>query len=56
MGLSSLEELPKLPDMSSGDGVLELQRRIEELQSGGDQLSLEDIEKTDEHSDGRDDD
>lgn len=55
MGVSSLEELPKLPDMNSADGVLELQRKIEELQSGG-QLSLEDLEKTDEHSDGRDDD
>ena len=56
MGLSSLEELPKLPDMSGGDGVLELQRRIEELQSGGDQLSLDDLEKTEEPGDGRDDD
>ena len=32
------------------------ERKIEELQSGGGQLSLEDLEKTDEHSDGRDDD
>ena len=57
MGVSSLEELPKLPDMSGGDGVLELQRRIEELQThGGDQLSLTDLEKPDDPSDGRDDD
>ncbi len=53
MGVSSLDELPKLPDMNSADGVLELQRRIEELQSNGsDQISLEDLENTDDQSDG----
>ena len=53
MGVSSLEELPKLPDMSGGDGVVELQRRIEELQSGGaDQLTLDDLNDENESSDG----
>ena len=53
MGISSLAELPKLPDMNGGDGVLELQRRIEELQSnGGGQISLDDLKENDQHSDG----
>ena len=54
MGVSSLDELPKLPDMNSGDGAAELQRRIEELQggSGGKQLSLEELGETDNQSDG----
>ena len=53
MGVSSLEELPKLPDMSGGDGVVELQRRIEELQSnGGDQISLDELEESEKQSDG----
>lgn len=34
MGISSLEELPKLPDMTSGEGIEELQRRIDELRNG----------------------
>ena len=52
MGVSSLEELPKLPDMSGGDGVEELQRRIEELQSGGAQISLEELNVSEKTSDG----
>ncbi len=53
MGVSALDELPKLPDMNSADGAAELQRKIEELQSGGsDQISLDDLEKTEETSDG----
>ena len=54
MGVSSLDELPKLPDMSSGDGVLELQRRIEELQSnsGGGQISLDELDQREHQSDG----
>ena len=53
MGVSSLEELPKLPDLSGGDGVVELQRRIEELQSnGGDQISLDELEESEKQSDG----
>ena len=53
MGVSSLEELPKLPDLSGGDGVVELQRRIEELQSSsGDQISLDELEESEKQSDG----
>jgi segregation and condensation protein B len=53
MGVSSLEELPKLPDMSGGDGAAELQRKIEELQSGGsDQISLDDLDGSYDQSDG----
>ena len=45
------EELPKLPDMSGGDGVMELQRKIEQLQNaenGGEQLSLSEIQSSGE--------
>ena len=56
MGVSSLDELPALPDMSGGEGVLELQRKIEELQSGGDQISLDELEKQTIKAMGRDDD
>ena len=53
MGVSSLDELPKLPDMSSADGVLELQRKIEELQNGGGgQISLDDLAGTEDADDG----
>ena len=57
MGVSSLQELPKLPDMSSGDGMLALQRKIEELQSSGgsDQISLDELSHstdTEENSSG----
>ena len=53
MGVSSLDELPKLPDMNSADGVLELQRKIEELQTGGaDQISMDDLEEKEETDDG----
>ena len=52
MGISSLEELPKLPDLSGGDGVLALQRKIEQLQSKGDQISLDDLD-TIENSDNQ---
>ena len=44
MGVSSLAQLPALPDMNSGDGLVELQRRIDELQStGGGQISLDEL-------------
>ena len=53
MNVSSLDELPKLPDMNGSDGLLELQRRIEELQaSGSDQISLDDLQESDNLSDG----
>lgn len=51
MSVSSLEELPKLPDMGGGDGVMELQRKIEQLQNaenGGEQLSLSEIQSSGE--------
>lgn len=51
MSVSSLEKLPKLPDMSGGDGVRELQRKIEQLQNaenGGEQLSLSEIQSSGE--------
>lgn len=34
MNISSLEELPALPDVTTDEGVIALQNRIEELQSG----------------------
>ena len=34
MDISSLEELPALPDMGSDEGIIALQNKIEELQSG----------------------
>lgn len=41
MGLSLIEELPPLPDMSSTDGVEKLQAAIEELKSRGEQLAMD---------------
>ena len=34
MGISSLEELPTLPDMASDEGIVALQNKIDALQSG----------------------
>lgn len=34
MGISSVEELPALPDIGSDEGIIELQNKIEALQSG----------------------
>ena len=34
MGISSLEELPELPDIGSNEGIVELQSKIDALQSG----------------------
>ena len=51
MSVSSLDELPKLPDMSGGEGMMELQRKIEQLQNaenGGEQLSLSEIQSSGE--------
>lgn len=41
MGVSSLEELPPLPDMSSADGLDKLRVAIDELKGRGEQLELE---------------
>ena len=44
MGVSSLEELPELPDISSGDGVKKLEDAIEKLNTVGDnQLRMEEL-------------
>ena len=44
MGVSRLEELPELPDISSGDGAKKLEDAIEKLSTvGSNQLRLEDI-------------
>lgn len=49
MGISSLEQLPKLPDVSESEGMEKLQSAIQKLQNpvDGEQLSLVDI-NTDE--------
>lgn len=41
MGVSSLEELPVLPDLTSTDGVEKLQGAIDELKCRGEQLAIE---------------
>ena len=34
MGISSLDQLPELPDLSGDEGIIELQNKIDALQSG----------------------
>ena len=43
MGISDLSELPALPDLSTDEGMIALQNKIDELQSGvlGGQMSIE---------------
>ena len=41
MGVSSLEELPTLPDMSEADGLEKLQNAVEELKGRGEQLEMD---------------
>lgn len=43
MGVSSLEELPPLPDMSSTDGLEKLQGAIDSLKGRGEQLVIENL-------------
>ena len=44
MGVSRLEELPELPDISSGDGVKKLEDAIEKLNTvGNNQLRMEEL-------------
>ncbi len=44
MGVSSLDQLPELPDISSGDGVKKLEDAIEKLNTVGDnQLRMEEL-------------
>ncbi len=44
-GLSSLEELPRLPDMEDGEGTEKLRQRVEELRStvDKDQISISEL-------------
>ena len=41
MGVTDLDELPKLPDISSADGLEKLQGAIDELKCRGDQMVLD---------------
>lgn len=43
MGISDLSELPALPDLSTDEGIIALQNKIDELQSGvaGEQMSID---------------
>ena len=44
MGVSSLDELPELPDISSGDGVKKLEDAIEKLSTVGEnQMEIEEL-------------
>ena len=44
MGVSSLEELPELPDISTGEGIKKLEDAIEKLTTVGEkQMQIEDI-------------
>ena len=40
MGVSSLDELPALPDMNETDGLEKLQDAVEKLKSRGEQLEI----------------
>lgn len=47
MGISSLSELPELPDISSGDGVRKLEDAIEKLSTVGDrQMHIEELSES----------
>ncbi len=41
MGISSLDELPTLPDMTESDGLEKLQNAVEELRGRGEQLEMD---------------
>lgn len=44
MGVSSLEELPELPDITAGDGIKKLEDAIEKLSTVGEnQMEIEDL-------------
>ena len=44
MGVSSLEELPELPDINAGDGVKKLEDAIEKLSTVGEnQMEIEEL-------------
>lgn len=47
MGISSLSELPELPDISAGDGVKKLEDAIEKLSTVGDgQMHIEELDES----------
>ena len=43
MGISSLAELPPLPDVSTGDGVAELQAAIDAAAGSGGQMTMNEV-------------
>lgn len=45
MGMTTLEELPVLPDLSSSEGAEKLQTAIEELQNRGTQMEMAEMDK-----------
>ncbi len=45
MGMTTLDELPVLPDLSSGEGTEKLQAAIEELQNRGSQMEIAEMDK-----------
>ena len=45
MGMTTLDELPVLPDLSSGEGTEKLQTAIEELQNRGSQMEIAEMDK-----------
>ena len=54
MGISSLDQLPTLPDIGGPDGLSQLQQKIDELQTREDspQISFEEISRTDGNREG----
>ena len=44
MGISSLDELPVLPDMSESDGTEKLREAVENLRSRGEQLEITELD------------
>lgn len=45
MGMTTLEELPVLPDLASSEGAEKLQTAIEELQNRGTQMEMAEMDK-----------
>lgn len=45
MGMTTQDELPVLPDLSSGEGTEKLQTAIEELQNRGSQMEIAEMDK-----------
>ena len=43
MGISELSQLPKLPDMTKGEGMEKLQKAIDDLQNSEGQLSMNEV-------------